>query len=53
MTDPKIIRREDYTAPDWLVPDIALDFDLRPSKTSIKSVLSVTRNGDHARSRYE
>ena len=49
MTEPKIIRREDYTPPDWLVPDIALDFDLSPSKTSIKSTLSVTRSSNHTR----
>ena len=49
MTEPKIIRREDYTPPDWLVPDIALDFDLSPSKTSIKSTLSVTRTSNHTR----
>jgi aminopeptidase N len=49
MTEPKIIRREDYTAPDWLVPDIALDFDLSPSKTTIKSTLSIIRNGNHTR----
>ncbi len=49
MTEPQIIRREDYTPPDWLVPDIALDFDLSVSKTTIISTLSVTRNGDHDR----
>ncbi len=49
MTEPKIIRREDYTPPDWLVPDIALDFDLSPSKTSIKSTLSVARASNHTR----
>jgi aminopeptidase N len=49
MTEPKIIRREDYTAPDWLVPEIALDFELAPEKTSIKSILSVARNGNHGR----
>jgi aminopeptidase N len=49
MTEPKIIRREDYTAPDWLVPDIALDFDLSPSKTTTKSTLSIIRNGNHTR----
>ena len=31
---PQIIRREDYRAPDWFVPEIALDFDLDP--TAIK-----------------
>ncbi len=49
MTEPKIIRREDYTLPDWLVPDIKLDFDLAPAKTIVRSVLSVGRNGDHLR----
>ncbi len=49
MTEPKIIRREDYAAPDWLVPDIALDFDLSPSKTVVKSTIYVTRNGPHTR----
>jgi aminopeptidase N len=49
MSDTKIIRREDYTPPDWLVPDIALDFDLSPSKTVVSATLSVTRNGDHTR----
>ena len=41
------IRRQDYRPPDWLVPDIALDFDLDPMKTRVKARLSVTRNGDH------
>ncbi len=49
MTEPKIIRREDYTPPDWLVPDIALDFDLSVSETMVKSILHVSRNGDHDR----
>ena len=30
---PAVIRREDYRPPDWLVPEIALDFDLEPEKT--------------------
>ncbi|MCI4590742.1 aminopeptidase N [Sphingobium sp. BYY-5] len=46
---PTIIRRVDYRAPDWLVPDIALDFDLDPALTRIHATLSVTRNGDHDR----
>ncbi len=44
---PHIIRREDYRPPEWLVPDIALAFDLSPSKTRVGAVLSVARNGDH------
>jgi aminopeptidase N len=46
---PVAIRREDYRAPDWLVPDVALDFDLDAVKTRVKATLSVTRNGDHDR----
>ncbi len=46
---PHIVRREDYRPPDWLVPDIALDFDLAPGRTYVAARLSVTRNGDHDR----
>ena len=46
---PKVIRRSDYRAPDWLVPDIALDFDLDAGATRVRAILSVTRNGDHDR----
>ena len=49
ITEPHIIRREDYTPPDWLVPDVALDFDLDPAATHISARLSVSRNGAHAR----
>ena len=44
---PTIIRRSDYRPPDWLVPTIALDFELDPALTRVRSTLSVTRNGDH------
>ncbi|HXH54088.1 MAG TPA: aminopeptidase N [Sphingomicrobium sp.] len=43
------IRREDYRPPDWLVPDIALDFALDPRATRVRAVLTVERNGDHSR----
>lgn len=46
---PQAIRREDYRQPDWLVPDIALDFDLDPMTTRVKAALHVTRNGAHDR----
>ncbi len=46
---PHIVRREDYRPPDWLVPDIALDFDLAPARTRVSATLSVTRGGDHDR----
>jgi len=46
---PHVVRREDYRPPDWLVPDIALDFDLAPGATRVSAKLSVTRNGAHDR----
>jgi aminopeptidase N len=42
---PRSIRREDYQPPAWLVPEIALDFDLSPAATRVRATLSVTRNG--------
>ncbi len=41
---PTIIRREDYSPPAWLVPDIMLDFDLGLESTTVHSRLAVTRN---------
>ena len=46
---PHVTRREDYRPPDWLVPDIALAFDLTAAKTRVAATLTVARNGDHAR----
>ena len=46
---PHVILREDYQVPDWLVPDLALRFDLDPAETVVFAALSVTRNGDHGR----
>ncbi len=43
------IRREDYRPPDWLVPEIRLDFDLDPERTRVRATLKVERNGDHDR----
>src|SRR5581483_10204669 len=43
------IRREDYRPPDWLVPDIHLDFDLDPERTRVRATLEVVRNGKHDR----
>jgi aminopeptidase N len=48
LAHPLVIRREDYTPPEWLVPETKLDFDLDPSTTRVTATLSVTRNGDHA-----
>src|SRR6476619_775721 len=45
------IRREDYRPPDWLVPEINLDFDLGTATARVRATLSVERNGDHDRPR--
>ena len=42
-------RREDYRPPDWLVPEIELDFVLDPGATRVRSKLTVTRSGAHDR----
>jgi aminopeptidase N len=42
---PAAIRREDYRPPDWLVPEIELDFELGAEKTIVRSTLHVARNG--------
>ncbi len=41
---PAVTRREDYSAPDWLIPEIALDFSLDPERTVVRSVLQVERS---------
>ena len=41
---PVTIHRGDYQPPDWLVPDVALDFDLGIDLTRVSAELSVTRN---------
>src|SRR5438270_3256434 len=43
------IRREDYRPPDWLVPEISLDFDLSTETTRVRATLGVERNGTHDR----
>ncbi|HEX4800215.1 MAG TPA: aminopeptidase N [Sphingomicrobium sp.] len=43
------IRREDYRPPDWLLPDIRLEFDLGLEKTRVRATLSVQRSGEHDR----
>jgi aminopeptidase N len=44
---PAVTRREDYRPPAWLVPEIALDFDLDPAATRVRATLHVMRNGAH------
>ena len=42
--EPEVIRREDYKPFPWLVPEIALDFDLTLDATRVTSRLTVARN---------
>ena len=44
---PPVIRREQYRKPDWLMPDVHLDFILDPVRTIVTARLEVTRNGLH------
>src|SRR6478672_11643808 len=44
---PHVTRREDYKPPEWLVPDLALDFTLGAVETLVRARLEVVRNGDH------
>ena len=43
------VRRENYRPPDWLVPEIRLEFDLGTECTRVRAVLNVERNGEHDR----
>ncbi len=43
------IRREDYRPPDWLIPQIELNFTLGIDSTRVQSRLKVERNGEHDR----
>jgi len=42
--EPLLIRREDYAPFPWLVPEIALAFELGLERTRIRSALTVQRN---------
>ncbi len=46
---PQPVRLADYTPPDWLVPDVKLDFALDADTTIVRARLTVKRNGDHDR----
>jgi aminopeptidase N len=46
---PSVIHRGDYSPPDWLVPEMRLEFDLAADRTRVRAILSVERNGDHDR----
>ena len=42
---PKVIRRADYQPPEWLVPEVALDFELGTAAATVTATLAVRRNG--------
>jgi aminopeptidase N len=42
-------RLADYRPPDWLVPEIALRFELASDRTVVHARLTVRRNGAHTR----
>ncbi len=48
LAQPQVTRRDAYRAPHWLVPQIALDFDLDPAKTRVSARLEVVRNAEDA-----
>jgi aminopeptidase N len=48
IATPRTILREDYKPPNFRVSHLALDFDLEPHRTTVKSRLSLTRAGDAA-----
>jgi len=41
---PATVKRTDYRPPNWLVPDIALDFALELETTRVRSTLTVEKN---------
>jgi aminopeptidase N len=44
---PPQIKREDYRPPEWLVPEIAFEFELDAARTIVRATLTVERNGSH------
>ncbi|MFN3470062.1 MAG: aminopeptidase N [Novosphingobium sp.] len=44
VSAPVVIHRADYRPPEWLVPEIALDFALSLTATRVLSTLKVRRN---------
>lgn len=44
-----IVKLKDYQPPDWLVPEVLLEFDLGAAVTVVRATLTVVRNGVHDR----
>ncbi len=45
---PAVHRRENYNPPEWLVPEVVLDFLLDPVATRVRARLTVVRAGRHS-----
>ncbi|AQH00150.1 aminopeptidase N [Burkholderia sp. KK1] len=45
-TASAVIRRQDYTPPAFLIDSVALEFDLVPTRTVVKSTMTLRRNPD-------
>ena len=45
---PQIVRLRDYRPPAWLVPEVALSFELEAAATRVTATLQVRRNGKRA-----
>jgi aminopeptidase N len=43
LATPAVIRRADYQPPEWLVPSIALEFQLDSQRTIVRATLEVVR----------
>ena len=48
-SQPKIIRLEDYTPPPYRIASVALEFDLAPHATRVKSTLKIEAAFDRAK----
>lgn len=46
QAEPVTIRREDYTPPDYQIDTVALEFDLAPEVTRVRSRMSIKANHD-------
>ncbi len=44
---PNIVRLQDYRAPDYLIDDVELTFELASRDTRVSSRMRVRRNGEH------
>ena len=46
---PKLVRRDDYRPPDWLIDQVELHFDIQESFVEVRSQLDIRRSSEHER----